>query len=176
MKKCNDEGPRWITLYSILVYCHGARGCSVFLAQFHTTFIVKYHTIVITIYLRPQTRYFMHQPDRVRCRIDLPEHSHTHFLYAVHNVHTAADKRRKSILCLIYIHTRPTRLRLPLLPNSRFCAHFYTLPYNIYNIHNFTPDVIIRDLPHHFPATDCPHHLIPPRFRSSPPSFVTSIL
>jgi len=90
--------------------------------------------------------------------------------------HTAADKRRKSILCLIYIHTRPTRLRLPLLPNSRFCAHFYTLPYNIYKIHNFTPNVIIRDLPHHFPAADCPHHFIPPRFRSSPPSFVTSIL
>lgn len=32
-------------------------------------------------------------------------------------------------------------------------------------MHNFTPDVIIRDLPHHIPAADCPRHPIPPRTR-----------
>lgn len=84
--RTRSEDARWITLYtlySILVYGQGARGCSDILAQFHTTFIVKYHVIVITIYLSPQTSYFMHQPDRVRCRIDLPEHSQPFTLHAV---------------------------------------------------------------------------------------------
>jgi len=44
----------------------------------------------------------MLQLDQVRYRIDLPESSHTH---------TAENKRRKSILCLIYIHTHPTHAR-----------------------------------------------------------------
>jgi len=161
----SSEDARWITLYSICVYCHGARGCSDILAQFHTTFIVKYHIIVITIYLRPQNVLFYAparpcaMPNRF-ARTLTPAHS-----TRCTSTHTAADKRRKSILCLIYIHTRPTSLRLPLLPNSWFCARFYTLPYNIYNMHNFTTDVIIRDLSHH-----CPRHPIPP-----PHSIITTI-
>jgi len=96
----------------------------------------------------------------------------THFtLYTLYVcAHSCRQATKIHFVFNLYANPRPTRLRLPPLPNSRFCAHFYTLPYNIYNMYNFTTDVIIRDLPHRFPAADCPRHPIP---RPSPPSLVS---
>jgi len=102
---------RRIALYSVRVYCHWTRECSDFQAQFNTTFIVKYHhnIIIITIYLRPQTRYFMHQarpcsamPNRFARTL-----THAHNLHAVRK-RTQCRKATKTILCLIYMYTRPS--------------------------------------------------------------------
>jgi len=126
----NSEAVQWITLYSIRVYCHGwGSGMQCFPSSipYHVYCKISYYCNYDIFYVRK--RVILCTSPTVCDAEYICQSTHTRTLYTLYvYMHTAADKRRKSILCLIYIHTRPTRLRLPLLPNSRFCAHFYTLP------------------------------------------------